>query len=122
MANLSNLEKYTPVTQELLNSKVSRVYEPQKWILFCATLLPYVDSIKLYEAQTTVSKYILIQKGKATYKVRFSNHKPNRTKEKQNDCDFFVGVSNSKITTTQDALAACVKRLKLPNLTLLINL
>ena len=38
--------------------------------------------------------------------MRFSNHKPAKEREKNNDCDFFVGVSNFKVTTTEDALDA----------------
>lgn len=42
----------------------------------------------------------------ATYTVRFSDHAPNKKREKNGDCDFFVGVTNFKVTTTDDAIKA----------------
>lgn len=81
-------------------------YPKQKWITFCEALISKGYKLWLYEAKSTVSKYITIGKDKRRFKVRFSNHKPNSYMEKVNDCDFYVGISNSKVTTTEDALKA----------------
>lgn len=91
------------VTQEFLDSRKSKFYPVQKWIEFCETLIREGYKLKLYEAKTTRSKYILVN---GCFKVRFSNHRPSYLKQKDQDSDFYVGVSNFGTTTTQDALQA----------------
>ena len=81
-------------------------YGKTKWIEFSETLLKAGFTVTLYEAKNTYSKYLTIIREEKRFKVRFSNHKPNKTKEELNDCDFFVGVCNLKTTTTNDALWA----------------
>ena len=81
-------------------------YAKPKWIYFCEQLLSQGFEIYLYEAKKTVSKYLTLKKDGKTFKVRFSNHRPNAYKEQTKDCDFFVGVSNMQTTTTEDALKA----------------
>lgn len=74
-------------------------YAKPKYIKFCEQLLKHGYSLELYEARSTFSKYITVRReGDKTYKVRFSNHKPNLLKEKRGDCDYFVGVTNLKVT------------------------
>ena len=96
------------VTKEFLNSRIHKVYGKAKWLQFCEELLDEYE-LYLYEARHTFSKYITIKKNDKSYKVRFSNHKPNWRREFNKDCDFFVGVSNYNITTTEDALKAVNK-------------
>lgn len=60
--------------------------------------------VSLYEARRTFSKYLTVERDEKKFKVRFSNHKPIKEREENNDCDFFVGVTNYKVTTTEDAL------------------
>jgi hypothetical protein len=85
----------------------SRGYTKQKWVEFCETLLSEGYSLKIYEARRTVSKYITVsRKGRASFKVRFSNHRPIADREDRGDCDFFVGVTNRTVTTTAQALDA----------------
>lgn len=69
-------------------------------------------TIKLYDSQSTVSKYVTLYKGKKSYKIRWSNHKPNFNKEKAGACDFFVGVTNLKVTTTEQAYKAALAYFK----------
>lgn len=101
------------IDQDILNERAQRSikagYPKQKWIEFCETLLAEGYVLSLYEAKYTASKYITIKKGKKSFKVRFSNHRPNWQKEQMNDCDFFVGVSNNTVTTTVQALEAVHK-------------
>jgi hypothetical protein len=83
-------------------------YSVQKWILFCQKLLDLGFEIDLYDSRRTVSKYVHVKFGKYCYKVRFSNHKPNREKELTGDCDFFVGVTNKHVSTTKDAFISTI--------------
>jgi len=78
-------------------------YPIPKYIQFCKKALESGYNVKLYEAQHTVSKYVTVCHGKKRFKVRFSNHKPIPEKELQGTCDFFVGITNYKITTTNEA-------------------
>lgn len=87
---------------------VAAGYAVPKWITFCAWALDIGLYVQLYDAVTTVSKYVYLSKHKdgKRYKIRFSNHKPNKAKELEEDCDFFVGVTNTGVRTTGDAMAA----------------
>lgn len=77
-----------------------------KWIIFSEKILDMGLDAYLYEARKTASKYITIKFNGSSFKVRFSNHKPIKIREKNMDCDFFVGVNNKSIQTTDDALVA----------------
>jgi hypothetical protein len=96
------------VTQEFLDERVARAaaWPKAKWIIFCETLMTQGFRVELYEARETVSKYVTISKMGKSFKVRFSNHKPIKHRQMKGDCDFFVGVSHSLVTTTNDALKA----------------
>ncbi len=76
-----------------------------KWMMFCEHFLELGFTIRLYEARETFSKYVSVisQDGK-TYKVRFSNHKPIKSREANGDCDFFVGINHFQTNTTEDAI------------------
>ena len=58
--------------------------------------------IRLYEARKTVSKYITLIKDGKSCKVRFSNHRPIREREKIKTVIFFVGVTNFQVITAHD--------------------
>lgn len=100
------------VTQEFLLTRTAKAvaggYAKQKWIFFCEVMLEREFRVSLYEARRTFSKYLTVtQAGRAgTFKVRFSNHKPIASREAAGDCDFFVGVSNQTVTTTEQAIQA----------------
>jgi len=100
----------TEVTVELLKARVEYSiklgYSKQKWVEFCEHFLAQGYHLSLYEARRTVSKYITVSRGRQRFKVRFSNHKPIEHREKAGDCDFFVGRTNLKVTTTRDAIRA----------------
>lgn len=83
-------------------------YSVQKWIEFCRWALDFGMVVFLYESTSTVSKYVFVAKTEkgTRFKVRFSNHKPNWVREAQDDCDFFVGVTNTGFRTTADAIEA----------------
>ena len=83
-----------------------------KWIQFCQKFLELGYDVYLYEARQTVSKYVTVAKSfdgalhQYYFKVRFSDHKPNRHREAKQDCYFFVGKTNYACTTTADAISA----------------
>jgi hypothetical protein len=80
-----------------------------KYIAFCAWCLTQGFGVWLNESHTTVSKYVNVKDGQFTFKVRFSNHKPNRHKEFTEDSDFFVGVTHTGTRTTEDAKKAVLE-------------
>lgn len=84
-------------------------FKKSKWIVFCEEMLRLGLVCELYEARQTVSKYITVrlpEDRRKSFKVRFSDHKPIYHRELEGHCDFFVGRTNLKITTTQQAIAA----------------
>lgn len=97
------------VTHDYLKSRISPKYGKQKWIDFCEHLLNDGFMISLYEARETVSKYItVIHKGQS-FKVRFSNHMPNRAREMNGDCDLFVGKTHNGIINSKTAILEVYK-------------
>ena len=91
---------------ERAERSASRGYAKAKWIEFCETMLKHNLSMTLYEAKKSRSKYIKVRNEDKVYKVRFSNHMPIKEREKNGDCDFFVGQTHQGRTTTSDAVEA----------------
>lgn len=77
---------------------------PPKWVKFCYTMLEHGWNIFLHRAKTTRSKYIYIIKDKRNYKIRFSDHKANFRQEIKNDSDYYVGVGNFGVITTEQLI------------------
>ena len=97
--------------------KIAPIYKENNWpipkyLLFIKMALEKGYKVTLYDAQTTVSKYVTVIHKNKKFKVRFSNHKPNYYREKNGECDFFVGVTNLHVTTTDDAWKATIKFLE----------
>lgn len=94
------------ISRKFLNFKTPKnpEFSKPKWIQFCETFVDLEGMVlRLYEARKTNSKYITLYfKGK-TFKVRFSDHKPIKSREEAGDCDFFVGVTNNQVSTTAQA-------------------
>lgn len=89
------------------NTAIQSGFEKPKYIWFCEQLLLKGFDLDICEAITTRSKYVYVNRDGKQYKVRFSNHKPNKYKEKViKDCDFFVGRTHTGVRTTHDALQA----------------
>lgn len=99
-----------PVSRETLRERAARAtaagYAVPKWVEFCEHFLARGFEVRVYEARQTVSKYVTVVRGRVGFKVRFSNHLPNRRRELAGDCDFFVGKAHTTWTTTADAVAA----------------
>jgi hypothetical protein len=109
--------RHANVTKSQLDARaeysVSKGYSVQKWIQFCRSMMDEGFRVNVYEAQTTFSKYIVITdpKGHRKFKVRFSNHRPNKRAESEEDSDFYVGVANNKTTTTEQAITATLSHM-----------
>ena len=84
-------------------------YPTPKYMLFIKQALEAGLKVTLHEALTTRSKYVYVYNKGKCFKVRFSNHAPALYKELVKDCDFFVGVSNSGVTTTGQAWKAALQ-------------
>lgn len=84
-------------------------YPTPKWIQFCEYYLALGFGVKLHRPSRTVSKYITLYHNNKTFRVRFSNHRPLLEREISNDCDFFIGHTRGRVTTTQDAINAANK-------------
>ena len=99
-----------PKTEALESRNASyelRGYGRAKWIDFILTLRAQGLRVGVYEAATTFSKYVYVTfPDGGVFKVRFSNHRPAKSKQVDDDSDFYVGVSNGQVTRTEDALAA----------------
>lgn len=99
------------------NCKLSRIdkmiefypkqYPIPKYLLFIKQMLEANWKVKLYEVK--VSKYVFVFKGEDIFKVRFSNHKPIYEKEIQSDCDYYVGVSHTQCSTTDEIVKKIIK-------------
>lgn len=79
-------------------------YSTPKYLLFIRDMIEDGWEVKLHEVR--VSKYVFVTKGTQTFKIRFSNHKPILSKELEEDCDFYVGVSHKQVSTTQQIMEA----------------
>lgn len=91
-------------------------YPPSKWLQFAEMFLELGYEVKMHEAQKGVSKYLKVKWGDLkTYQVRFSNHKPNKSREENGDCDFFVGRTHFGTTTTAQAIEATFEHFRKQN-------
>lgn len=91
-------------------------YPRPKWLHFAAVMLDYRDSgvsLKLYDAKSTVSKYLHVSRGGKTVKVRFSNHLPANQKVLADDCDYYVGVSQVGVLRTEEVIPKVLRDLGL---------
>lgn len=96
--------KSVRITRRLLRQRESK-RNPQKWVAFSRTMLFYGYDVFLYEPKHTNSKYIrVVDHNDTVFKVRFSDHKPNKYKEESKDCDLFVGVSHLNTVRTEKAI------------------
>jgi hypothetical protein len=73
-----------------------------KYLLFIKQFIEAGWQVKLYKAG--VSKYVFVYNQSEIYKIRFSNHKPLYSKEIENDCDFYVGISHTQVSTTDEII------------------
>ena len=80
----------------------SKNYSPPKFLLFAMKMAQNGWAVSIHEVK--VSKYVFILKEDRLIKIRFSNHKPNRIRENQEDCDYYVGVSHKQVSTTKELI------------------
>lgn len=106
-----NLKLTEAFLQERASFSLKAGYQKQKWVTFCEVFLQKGFNLWLYEARKTFSKYITIRHPKlqgVQYLVRFSNHPPIKYREKNGDCNFFVGKTHLATTTTDEAILAAL--------------
>lgn len=87
------------ISQKLLDYKTPKKEEftKPKWVQFCEHFINYPGFVlKLYEARKNFSKYVTIHYQGQEFKVRFSIHKPIKNRERNQDCNFFVGLITLK--------------------------
>lgn len=89
-------------------------YPFPKYLLFLRYVFDlHRFGLTLYDAHTTNSKYVTVRQGdKKPYKIRWSDHKPRPDRELAGNCDFFVGHTNTRITTTRQAYYAMLEHFK----------
>lgn len=90
--------------QTMASIAASRGHGLSKWVLYCSAMLRAGLTVKVYQAETTVSKYIYVSNRTTTIKVRFSNHNPNPSRTR--DVDIIIGGK----TTTEDAKRITLER------------
>lgn len=77
-------------------------YNAPKYLKFILRMLREKWEVRLYIPRSNkISKYVFVSKGDKIFKIRFSNHKPIVQRELDNDCDFYAGISNLNVMTTE---------------------
>ena len=84
-------------------------YGVPKWLQFADTMSAKGVDVNYYEAKKTFSKYVRVTYEGKSFLVRFSNHKPNKRRQAAKDCDYFTGVSNFGVVTTEYIIAEIFK-------------
>ena len=98
--HLAKEYKLYQIKQEI--AQYSRDYPTPKYLSFMLEMCLQGWEVKLYTA--TVSKYIFLTKKDIVYKIRFSNHKPIYSRQMENDCDYYVGISHKNSFTTEQII------------------
>lgn len=93
--------------QKLINNYPSQ-YPTPKYLSFAYTMILKNWKVSIYEAK--VSKYIYCVYDDLIFKIRFSNHKPTYTRENENDSDFYVGISNLQVSTTEQIIQSLTEK------------
>lgn len=108
-------KKNIHLAKELTIQKINKMiknypenYPTPKYLIFAKTMYHNGWKVKIYVANK-VSKYIFIIKGDEIFKIRFSNHKPLYGREMENDCDYYVGISNRQVSTTEEIIKKLIK-------------
>jgi hypothetical protein len=83
-------------------------YSCPKYLLFIEAMLNNNFAVKLRKSKSTRSKYVYVKKNGKILKIRFSNHRPNFFRQKDEDCDYYVGVSHSKIISTESVISEVI--------------
>lgn len=86
-------------------------FEAPKYLRFILRMLREGWRVKLYIPHSNkISKYVFVYREGKIFKIRFSNHKPIIQKELDNDCDFYAGISNLRVMTTEQIAKIILKK------------
>lgn len=108
--------QFTQKTWDKYERRRNQKYPRPKWLEFAAIMLSYQNqgvSLKLYDARSTVSKYLYVTRNGKTVKIRFSNHQPANGKIMANDSDYYVGVSQLGVIQTEQVIPKVLQDLGL---------
>lgn len=93
---------YPDKVAKKISSYSKSQYEAPKYLKFILRMLREGWRVKLYIPRgSKISKYVFVYNDVVIYKIRFSNHKPIIQRELDNDCDFYAGISNMHVMTTE---------------------
>jgi hypothetical protein len=97
----------TPGYIQGIKENYPKEYSIPKYLQLCERAINMGFEVWLYKPVSGgVSKYVTVKYKNKRYKIRFSNHKPIKSLEVKGTCDFFVGVTNLGVSTTEDAWRA----------------
>lgn len=108
--------QFTQKTWDKYDRRRNQKYPRSKWLEFAAVMLSYQSqgvSLKLYDARSTVSKYLYVSRNGKTIKIRFSNHLPAKGRVLANDSDYYVGVSQVGVIRTEQVIPKVLNALGL---------
>jgi hypothetical protein len=103
------------LTREEVNYYLISGYEVPRWLLAKDFFTELNFQVKVIKARTTKSKYLYISNTFKQIKIRYSDHQPNPNQEASGDSDFYVGKSNSNITSTEYVLPQVLTALGIVN-------
>jgi len=99
-----NFHLAKPINKVMINRLISeypKQYSTPKFLLFIRDMVKKGWEVRLHTVK--VSKYVFVYRDNLIFKIRFSNHKPIRSKQFQRDSDFYVGISHKgKALLTED--------------------
>jgi hypothetical protein len=113
MMNNDDNRRISPDAIKQMIDRYPEQYPTPKYLLFIRNAIDAGLEVGLHRAVTTRSKYVFVYHGQQRYKVRFSDHKPAYEREQAGDCDFFVGVANKTVTTTEQAWNATMRHFQM---------
>lgn len=110
------------LTREEVSYYLISGYEVPRWLLAKDFFSELNLKVKVVKSRTTKSKYLYISNRYKEIKLRYSDHAPNPSQEASGDSDFYVGKSNSNITSTEYVLPQVLTALGMndPQLSFLI--
>lgn len=100
-----NYHRAKPINLGKIKSMIKKYpqkFPTPKYMTFVESLIHCGFLVKVYQAR--VSKYVFVKKDGEITKIRFSNHKPRLDRETEEDCDYYVGISNFQTSKTEEVV------------------
>lgn len=106
--NIHLAETYKLYRIKQVIAQYPKEYPVPKYLQFMLEMNQRGYETLLYTAQ--VSKYVFLKKGFDVYKIRFSNHRPIYSREQENDCDYYVGISHKNSFNTEQIIEKIIAK------------